>query len=82
MVDDSDRWWYRMVVELMERLHPDNFGELPDRIRDTCWLSGGRSEIELLESLRQCWWGICGMRLWLTLLNACGSDRLLTRAWS
>jgi len=34
MVDDSDRWWYRMVVELMERLHPDNFGELPDRIRD------------------------------------------------
>ena len=36
MVDavDSDRWWYRRVVELMERLHPDNFGELPDRIRD------------------------------------------------
>jgi len=34
MVVDSDRWWYRMVVELMERLHPDNFGELPDRIRD------------------------------------------------
>ncbi len=36
MVDavDSDRWWYRMVVELMERLHPDNFGELPDGIRD------------------------------------------------
>ncbi|MBA7665763.1 hypothetical protein ES703_73837 [subsurface metagenome] len=33
-VVDSDRWWYRMVVELMERLHPDNFGELPDRIRD------------------------------------------------
>ncbi len=31
---DSDRWWYRMVVELMERLHPDNFGELPDGIRD------------------------------------------------
>ena len=31
---DSDRWWYRMVVELMERLHPDNFGELPDRVRD------------------------------------------------
>ncbi len=36
MVDtvDSDRWWYRMVVELMERLHPDNLGELPDGIRD------------------------------------------------
>ena len=36
MVDavDSDRWWYRMVVELMERLHPDNFGELPDGVRD------------------------------------------------
>ncbi len=36
MVDmvDSDRWWYRMVVELMEGLHPDNFGELPDGIRD------------------------------------------------
>ena len=34
MVVDSDRWWYRMVVELMERLHPDNFGELPDSIRD------------------------------------------------
>lgn len=35
MVDvvDSDRWWYRMVVELMERLHPDNFGELPDGVR-------------------------------------------------
>jgi len=33
-VVDSDRWWYRMVVELMERLHPDNFGELPDGIRD------------------------------------------------
>ena len=32
MVDivNDDRWWYRMVVELMERLHPDNFGELPD----------------------------------------------------
>ena len=27
MVDiiDPDRWWYQMVVELMERLHPDNF---------------------------------------------------------
>jgi hypothetical protein len=23
-----------MVVELMERLHPDNLGELPDGIRD------------------------------------------------
>jgi len=36
MVDvvDYDRWWYRMVVELMERLHPDNFGELPDGVRD------------------------------------------------
>ena len=36
MVDvvDPDRWWYRMVVELMERLHPDNFGELPDGVRD------------------------------------------------
>lgn len=36
MVDvvDSDRWWYRMVVEVMERLHPDNFGELPDGVRD------------------------------------------------
>jgi len=31
---DPDRWWYRMVVELMERLHPDNLGELPDGIRD------------------------------------------------
>ncbi len=31
---DSDRWWYQMVVELMERLHPDNFGELPDGVRD------------------------------------------------
>ena len=36
MVDavDSDRWWYQMVVEVMERLHPDNFGELPDRVRN------------------------------------------------
>ena len=36
MVDavDSDRWWYQMVVEVMERLHPDNFGELPDGVRD------------------------------------------------
>jgi len=36
MVDvvDPDRWWYRMVVELMERLHPDKFGELPDGVRD------------------------------------------------
>ncbi len=36
MVDvvDSDRWWYRMVVEVMERLHPDNFCELPDGVRD------------------------------------------------
>jgi len=36
MVDvvDPDRWWYRMVVELMERLHPDNFGKLPDGVRD------------------------------------------------
>ena len=36
MVDvvDPDRWWYRMVVELMARLHPDNFGELPDGVRD------------------------------------------------
>jgi len=33
-VVDPDRWWYRMVVELMERLHPDNFGELPDGVRD------------------------------------------------
>ncbi|GAI72213.1 unnamed protein product [marine sediment metagenome] len=23
-----------MVVELMKRLHPDNFGELPDGVRD------------------------------------------------
>ena len=36
MVDvvDSDRWWYQMVVELMERLHPDNLGELPDGVRN------------------------------------------------
>jgi len=54
MVDDSDRWWYRMVVELMERLHPDNFGELPDRIRDemlAIWRSERDRVVRELEAM-------------------------------
>ncbi|MBA7697790.1 hypothetical protein ES703_106460 [subsurface metagenome] len=45
----------------------------------TCWLSGGRSGIELLKSLRRCCRCICVMRLWLTLLNACASGRAVAK---
>jgi len=56
MVDtvDSDRWWYRMVVELMERLHPDNFGELPDGVRDdmlAIWRSERDRVVKELEAM-------------------------------
>ncbi len=55
MVDvvDPDRWWYRMVVELMERLHPDNFGELPDGVRDdmlAVWRSERGRVVKELET--------------------------------
>ncbi len=56
MVDivDSDRWWYRMVVEVMERLHPDNFGELPDGVRDdvlAIWRSERDRVVRELEAM-------------------------------
>jgi len=56
MVDtvDSDQWWYRMVVELMERLHPDNLGELPDGLRDdmlTIWRSERDRVVKELEAM-------------------------------
>ena len=56
MVDvvDPDRWWYRMVVELMERLHPDNFGELPDGVRDdmlAVWRSEQDKVVRELEAM-------------------------------
>jgi len=56
MVDvvDPDRWWYRMVVELMERLHPDNFGELPDGVRDdvlAVWRSERDRVVKELETI-------------------------------
>jgi len=56
MVDvvDPDRWWYRMVVELMERLHPDNFGELPDGVRDdmlAVWRSERDRVVRELEAM-------------------------------
>jgi len=53
-VVDSDRWWYRMVVELMERLHPDNFGELPDGVRDdmlAMWQSERDRVVRELEAM-------------------------------
>ena len=55
MVDvvDSDRWWYQMVVELMGRLHPDNFGELPDGVRDdvlAIWRSERDRVVKELEA--------------------------------
>jgi len=43
-----------MVVELMERLHPDNFGELPDRIRDemlAIWRSERDRVVRELEAM-------------------------------
>ena len=56
MVDvvDPDRWLYRMAVELMERLHPDNFGELPDGVRDdvlVIWRSERDRVVRELEAL-------------------------------
>lgn len=56
MVDvvDSDRWWYRMVVQVMERLHPDNFGELPDGVRDdvlAIWRSERDRVVRELEAM-------------------------------
>ncbi|MBA7649045.1 hypothetical protein ES703_56838 [subsurface metagenome] len=56
MVDvvDPDRWWYQMVVELMERLHPDNFGELPDGVRDdmlAVWQSERDRVVKELETI-------------------------------
>ena len=56
MVDvvDSDRWWYRMVVEVMERLHPDNFGELRDGVRDdvlAIWRSERDRVVRELEAM-------------------------------
>ena len=56
MVDvvDPDRWWYRMVVGLMERLHPDNFGELPDGVRDdmlAIWRSERDRVVRELEAM-------------------------------
>ena len=56
MVDvvDSDRWWYRMVVELMERLHPDNFGELPEGVSDdvlAIWRSERDRVVKELEAI-------------------------------
>ncbi|MCK4387342.1 MAG: hypothetical protein KAW00_01105 [Dehalococcoidia bacterium] len=56
MVDivDPDRWWYQMVVELMERLHPANFGELPDGVRDdvlAIWRSERDRVVKELEAM-------------------------------
>jgi len=56
MVDviDPDRWLYQMVVELMERLHPDNFGELPDGVRDdvlAIWRSERDRVVKELETM-------------------------------
>jgi len=56
MVDvvDPDRWWYRIVVELMERLHPDNFGELPNGVRDdvlVIWRSERDRVVRELETI-------------------------------
>ncbi len=56
MVDvvDPDRWLYRTVVELMERLHPDNFGELPDGVRDdmlAIWRSERNRVVKELEAM-------------------------------
>ena len=56
MVDvvDPDRWLYRMVVELMERLHPDNFGELPNGVRDdvlAIWRSERDRVVKELEAI-------------------------------
>ena len=56
MVDviDSDRWWYQMVVKLMERLHPDNFGELPDGVRHdmlAVWQSERDRVVKELETM-------------------------------
>jgi hypothetical protein len=51
---DSDRWWYRMVVEVMERLHPDHLGELPGGVRDdvlAIWRSERDRVVRELEAM-------------------------------
>ena len=43
-----------MVVEVMERLHPDNFGELPDGVRDdvlAIWRSERDRVVRELEAM-------------------------------